>query len=66
MTEESKDAAIVQHFKQVQDKMKSDKVKSNIKKLLVQIDSEKKGCVKLEAFAQILALHQVILSKSNL
>ena len=65
MTEESKDAAIVQ-FKQVQDKMKSDKVKSNIKKLLVQIDSEKKGCVKLEAFAQILALHQVILSKSNL
>lgn len=50
MAEESKEA-LVQHFRQVQDKMKSDKVKSNIKKLLVQIDSEKKGCVKLEAFA---------------
>ena len=50
MTEENKEA-LVQHFRQVQDKMKSDKVKSNIKKLLVQIDSEKKGNVNLEAFA---------------
>ena len=65
MTEDSKQE-LIDHFKQVQDKMKSDKIKSNIKKLLVQIDSEKKGYVKLEAFGQILTLHKVILSKNNL
>lgn len=46
--------------------MKADKIKSDIKKLLVQIDAEKTGKVKLEAFAQILTLHKVILSKTSL
>ena len=56
----------VNHFKQVQDKMKCDLIKQKIKKLLVQIDSEKNGTVKVEVFAQILALHKVILGKVNL
>ena len=56
----------VNHFKQVQDKMRCDKIKQKIKKLLVQIDSEKNGAVKIDVFAQILVLHKVILNKVNL
>ena len=51
-----------QPLKQVQDKQKCDKTKQVIKKLLVQIDENRKGYVKTDVFRQILSLHKVMIS----
>lgn len=53
-------------FKQVQDKQQCHKIKQLVKKLLSQIDENKKGYVKTEVFSQILGLHKVILGQDNL
>lgn len=54
------------NIKKVLDKQQCDKTKQKIKKLLIQIDGDKTGCVKLEVFSQILALHKVILGPESL
>ena len=53
-------------MKQVQDKQKCDKIKQKVKKLLIQIDSDKTGAVKMEVMSQILALHKITLSANSL
>ena len=59
--------AIADHaIKQALDKQKCDKTKLKIKQLLVQIDADRLGSVKLDVFASILALHKVTLSQQSL
>ena len=50
----------------MQDKQKCDKIKQKVKKLLIQIDSDKTGAVKMEVMSQILALHKITLSANSL
>lgn len=48
------------------DKQMCDKIKIKAKKLLVSIDAEKNGYVKLKIFQSILDLHKVILTQASL
>ena len=43
------------------DKQKADKLKSLVKKLLIQVDTEKRGYVRTEVFKHICQLHTIIL-----
>jgi len=53
-------------IKQVLDKQQCDKIKQRIKKLLIQIDHDKKGFVKAEVFKSILDLHKVVFGQTSM
>jgi len=49
----------------VKDVQIANKVKSKLKKLLVQLDSSKQGYVQIEAFFQMLDLHEINLKADD-
>ena len=52
--------------KLVLEKQKCDKIKLKMKKLLLQLDGEKNGYVKLDVLQSVLSLHKVNLSQPSL
>ena len=55
-----------QQVKQVQEKQKSNKIKLQVRQLLLQIDAEKQGYIKDEIFQRITSLYKIILSQSGI
>ena len=53
-------------LKLVVDKQKCDKTKQQLKRLLIQLDPDKSGCIKTEAFETVLGLHNVRLPKEGI
>ena len=53
-------------LKLVAEKQKADKAKAQLKKLLIQLDQDKSGNIKMEAFTTVLGLHNVRLPKEGI
>ena len=53
-------------LKLVVDKQKCDKLKQQLKRLIMQLDPDKSGCIKAEAFETVLGLHNVRLPQAGM
>ena len=53
-------------LKLVVEKQKADKIKQQLKKLMQQLDQDRSGNLKAEAFETVLGLHKVRLSKEGI